>query len=124
MGMFEDALRAEIPSLNVFLEQGHPLYRRSILELLQMPDTQPSTPAILDLIEFCWKSVGKPTKIGDHSYFSHHHLTFDEDAGRRSFAVKLRRSSDAMGLPTNLRRGSHRAIDAAGIPKHLGRFGL
>ena len=73
----------------MFLEQGHPRYRRSILELLQMPDTQPPTPAILDLIEFCWKSVGKPTKISDHSFFSHHHLTFDEDAGREEFRSQV-----------------------------------
>ena len=85
MGMFEDALRAEIPSLTVFPEQSYPRYRGSILELLQMPDTQPPTPEMLDLIEFCWKSVGKPTKISDHSFFRHHHLAFDEEAGKDEF---------------------------------------
>ena len=84
-GMFEDALRAEIPSLTVFPEQSHSRFRGSVLELLQMPDTQPPTPEILDLIEFCWKSVGKPTKFSDHSFFRHHHLAFDEEAGREEF---------------------------------------
>ena len=85
MGMFEDALRAEIPSLAVFPEQSYPRYRVSILELLQISDTQPPTPEILDLIEFCWKNVGKPTKISDHSFFRHHHLAFDEEAGKDEF---------------------------------------
>ena len=85
MRMFEDALRAEVPSLTVFPEQSYPRFSGSILELLQMPDTQPPTPEILDLIEFCWKSLGKPTKISDHSFFRHHHLAFDEEAGREEF---------------------------------------
>ena len=89
MGMFEDALRAEIPGLTVFPEQSYPRFRGSILELLQMPDTQPPTPEILDLIEFCWKSVGKPTKISDHSFFRHHHLAFDEEAGRNEFRSEV-----------------------------------
>ena len=39
-------------------------------------------------------------KIGDHSFFRHHHLTFDEEAGRDEFrGVKSRQSFDATALP-------------------------
>ena len=85
MGMFEDALQAEIPKLVASIEQSYPRFRRSIIDALQMPDLQFSASEILDLIEFCWKSMGKPIKIGTHSFFRHDHLEFDVEAGRDEF---------------------------------------
>jgi len=45
----------------------------------------PETPVILDLLEFCARAVGEPVQEGFHSYFSHHHLSWDRDAGLRRF---------------------------------------
>ena len=85
MGMFDDALRAEIPRIADLIDQTYPQFTRTTLAALDMPDIQPSTLDILDLIEFCWKSVGKPIPSSSHSFFSHYHLAFDEEAGRSEF---------------------------------------
>ena len=89
IGMFEDALQAEIPKLVESIEQSYPCFRQSIIDALQMPDLQLSAPEILDLIEFCWKSMGKPIKIGTHSFFRHDHLEFDLEAGRDEFRNEI-----------------------------------
>ena len=84
-----DAMRAEIPELSVHDEQdylGNPL---SILDTLRESGARLPTLDILDLIEFCWKSVGAPKRIGDHSYYKHSHLIFDRDAGREQFCYEI-----------------------------------
>ena len=58
--MFEDAMRAEIPSLAEIPDRDFSGYLQSTLTELGKPGKQPATPGILDLVEFCWKSVGKP----------------------------------------------------------------
>ena len=45
----------------------------------------PDTPVILDLLEFCGSAVGEPIRGSYHSYFSHHHLSWDRDAGLTRF---------------------------------------
>ena len=85
MGMFDDALRAEIPRIANLIDQMYPQFTRTTLAALDMPDIQPSTLDILDLIEFCWKGVGKPIRRSNHSFFSHYHLAFDEEAGRSEY---------------------------------------
>ena len=50
---------------------------------------KPSTPAILDLIEFCWTCIGKPISQGYHSFGSHNHLRFDQEAGREKFRTEI-----------------------------------
>ena len=84
MGMFEDAMRAEIPGLAGVSDQESG-YRQLTLAELVRPDNQPSTLGVLDLIEFCWKSLGKPIETDYHSFFGHHHLAFDEEVGRDEF---------------------------------------
>ena len=89
MVMFEHAMRAEIPRFASFIDQNYSSYGRTALDVLEMLDIQPSTLEMLDLIEFCWKCVGKPTRTDYHSFFQHHHLTFDEDAGRDEFRDEI-----------------------------------
>ena len=85
MGMLEDAMRAEIPELAVIPDRDRQGLGQSTLDELGRPDNQPSTLTVLDLIEFCWKNVGKPRTIEHHSFFRHSHLVFDEEAGRQEF---------------------------------------
>ena len=85
MVTFEDAMRAEIPRLAVIPDRDHSGFGQSTLDKLGRPDSQPSTLVILDLIEFCWKNLGKPRAIEYHSFFSHSHLAFDEEAGQEEF---------------------------------------
>jgi len=48
----------------------------------------PTALVILDLIEFCYEHVAKPTKGSFHDYFDHYHLNYDRDAGRAEFAER------------------------------------
>lgn len=55
-------------------------------------ETKPWVPekmAALDLIQFCYQAVAKPIQGGYHSFFQHHHLSFDDEAGKESFREKI-----------------------------------
>lgn len=45
----------------------------------------PQTPVILDLLEFCAKAVGEPIQGTYHSFFGHHHLSWNREAGLQRF---------------------------------------
>ena len=53
------------------------------------PSTVPDTPVILDLLEFCASTVGEPIQDSYHSYFGHHHLSWDRDAGLARFVADV-----------------------------------
>ena len=89
MGMLEDAMLSEIPGLARFADRHHSIYRQSILAELGSSDGQPSALDILDLIEFCWKSVGKPIEMDYHRFFGHNHLKFDVQGGRDEFRAEV-----------------------------------
>lgn len=52
-------------------------------------DEAPDTPVILDLLEFCAGAVGEPIRGGYHSYFGHHHLSWDRDTGLARFVADV-----------------------------------
>lgn len=58
---------------------------------------------ILDLIKFSWRMIGNPIKGDYHSYFKHHHLNFDIDAGRDDFRQAVNRIFRRNGLVYELR---------------------
>lgn len=70
------ALRAEIPEL------AWPL--RDTEEVGQ-------TVVILDFIEFCYRNIAKPIQGSFHSYFGHHHLSFDVPTGQEEFRTSINR---------------------------------
>ncbi|KWU21988.1 AbiJ-NTD4 domain-containing protein [Achromobacter xylosoxidans] len=51
----------------------------------------PDTLLILDFIEFVHASVAKPILGKYHDFFSHHHLTFDQEAGQADFRATVNR---------------------------------
>ena len=57
---------------------------------------------MMDIIEFCWKSIGKPHEHYYHPFFAHHHLTFDQAVGQSEFRnevnVVFRRNGVAFDL--------------------------
>mgnify|MGYP003637359354 CR=1 FL=1 len=67
----------------------------------------PGTLDILDLVEFSWRTVSKPIKGGYHSYFQHHHLSFDIDAGRDEFREAVNKIFRRNGLVYELRKNGH-----------------
>jgi hypothetical protein len=73
-----EALKTEIPAL---AESELLLYQEELPPLLDL----------MDVIEFCWRSVGKVRRRAYHDYWKHYHIDFDMDAGRWEFreAVNL-----------------------------------
>lgn len=53
------------------------------------PNAVPDTPVILDLLEFCASSVGEPIQDAYHSYYRHHHLSWDRDACLSRFVADV-----------------------------------
>ncbi len=45
----------------------------------------PDAPIILDLLEFCASAVGEPIEDSFHSFFRHHHLSWDRESGLAQF---------------------------------------
>ncbi len=96
---FESAIKAEIPGLaemernwreveNVSMSTVGSYYAggrdtKRIWKTSQIE--QPSLVVIMDVIEFCWKSIGKPNRVNYHSFFAHDHLTFDKNVGQSKF---------------------------------------
>lgn len=79
---FQLALRAEIPEIDWPLRE----------------DQLPPTLAILDLIEFCHRHVAEPIQHDYHSFFRHHHLTFDREKGKTTFRERVNRVFSRNGL--------------------------
>lgn len=63
------AIQAEIPNLIWELNHQH------------IPDIYD----MLDLIEFVYKNIGYPIELNYHSYWNHHHLSFDVEKGKLLF---------------------------------------
>ena len=72
------AIQGEIPNLPEF-----PWNARA--------DELPTTPDILDLVEFCCLSIGEPFKQRYHGFYGHHHLTFNEETGKEEFRKEVNR---------------------------------
>ncbi|MHB1592259.1 MAG: hypothetical protein ACYCTW_12120 [Sulfuricella sp.] len=51
----------------------------------------PDTLLILDFIEFVHAAAAKPILGKYHDFFSHHHLTFDQEAGQEEFRATVNR---------------------------------
>ena len=45
----------------------------------------PPLKVVMRMIEFCWKSVGKPEVLGYHDFYRHHHLKFEIEVGQQEF---------------------------------------
>jgi hypothetical protein len=58
----------------------------------------PDTIAVLDLVQFCYRSVAKPIPRNYHSYFGHSHLSFDEDTGKAEFLEKINKIFERNGI--------------------------
>jgi hypothetical protein len=82
------AVVAEMPGL------VWPLETTNVVDdgfLSQRQPFAPNTLLILDFVEFIYASVGKPIPGKYHDFFSHHHLTFDQQAGQEEFRATVNR---------------------------------
>lgn len=64
----------------------------------------PSTLDILDLIEFCFRSIGSPIQGNFHSFFGHYHLTFDHEKGQYEFRNDVNRIFARNGIAFDLNK--------------------
>lgn len=76
------ALKAEVPDVQWPLQTIQK-------ESWETKHWAPETMVALDLIQFCYQAVAKSIQGGYHSFFRHHHLSFDEEAGKDSFLEKI-----------------------------------
>lgn len=83
------ALRGDVPDIPLPLDPLRP----------------PPTLSILDLIQFCYQSVAKPSASDWHSFFKHSHLDFDQDQGRESFRADVERIFRRNGIAYELTEG-------------------
>ena len=71
----------------------------------QSENELPPTLTVLDFLEFCFERVAGPIHTGYHSFFRHHHLTFDREKGqerfRRDVNLILARNGVAYELESN-----------------------
>jgi hypothetical protein len=88
-------VRAEVPDL------GYHFYQRGL----------PPTLAILDFLELMYRHASQPSERGYHSYFEHHHLSFDRAAGQRDLRETINRLL--------ARSGSIYELDTAGCIQRL-----
>lgn len=61
-------------------------------------DEQPNTADILDMVEFSWRCIGKRIERRYHTFYGHHHLTFDVEAGREQFREEVNRIFSRNGI--------------------------
>jgi hypothetical protein len=66
------------------------------------PDELPDTLAILDLLEFCSRSIAQPLQGSYHSFFDHYHLGFDRVAGLANFTAAVDRLFARNGIAFEL----------------------
>lgn len=59
--------------------------------------------AILDLVQFCFQHIAEPQQGYYHSFYRHHHLTFERDAGRMRFRQSINRIFGRNGIAFDLR---------------------
>ncbi len=66
--------------------------------LSQREPFAPDTLLIMDFIEFIYASVAKPIPGKHHDFFSHHHLTFDQQSGQEEFRATINRIFSRNGV--------------------------
>jgi hypothetical protein len=88
---FALALCAEVPEIEWPLRTTEQKFYE---EVSFVPDAL----VVLDFVQFCYVHVAKPIRGGYHSFFQHHHLSFDIEAGKTDFREKVNRIFSRNGI--------------------------
>ena len=99
-GAFERAMKADIPNLQ---DQKY----HSFLGDRPWNKKPTRTLDILDIIEFCWRCIGKPISEGYHDSCKHYHLDFDIEAGQNEFRNHINGIFRRNGLAYELTEHGH-----------------
>ena len=76
-------------------------------------------PHIFDLIEFSYEHVALPKAYDFHSFFSHDHFSYDQEAGRTKFTEDVNRAFERQGLAYQLVQGEVTRIAPTGLQEAL-----
>jgi hypothetical protein len=60
---------------------------------------------VFDLVEFSYEVIAEPEEGPFHSFFSHSHYSFDQEAGRHKFADDINRLFERNGIAFELKEG-------------------
>ena len=107
-----NAIRAEIGDIADEEEERW----RDFFYLKRSADSEPTTPAILDLVEFVARSIAQPTQVSWHDFHSHHHLDLDREEGLLRFVEDINRLFSRNGLAYKL---TDEAVIQRTVPKPL-----
>jgi AbiJ N-terminal domain 4 len=108
------AVQAEIPGLKWPLATTYKIHHGfHISSYPYVPDTQ----QVLDLIEFCYRTVAKPIQNSHHKELGHYHLGFDEVTGKQQFLLEINRILSRNKLMYELTDAGHVVKKAPGIPE-------
>lgn len=99
---FFPALAAEVPGINWPFDTNAP----------------PPLLSILDLIEFVHTHIAEPVQVGYHSFFKHHHLSYERGAGQKAFRDKINIIFERNGIAFEL----HPVPSATSKGRALGEF--
>lgn len=67
------------------------------------PDPIPPTLAILDLTQFVFRKIAKPSTRNHHSFYGHDHLWYDREKGQSEFCEDINRILARNGLAFELK---------------------
>ncbi|WP_250487003.1 AbiJ-NTD4 domain-containing protein [Caballeronia sp. GaOx3] len=68
-------------------------------------DTWTSDTHVFDLLEFSYECIALPEPGNFHSFFAHHHYSYDQDAGRARFTADVNRLFERNGIAFELKDG-------------------
>jgi len=107
------AVKAEIPDLVQLKKEPSVWGDDGETELIRIdywplrPSLKPSTNTILDIIGFCYRHAAEANQLDWHSYYRHHHLTFDQKNGQSEFRKNINIVFSRNGLAYELREDGH-----------------
>lgn len=85
------------------------------------PDAPPPDGEVFDLVEFSYEHVAQALDPKFHSYMSHSHYSYDQDAGRDKFAEAVNRIFERNGVAFELVEGEIHRIAPAILDEGLGQ---
>ena len=82
-------------------------------------DQVPEDHYVFDLLEFAYEYVALPNAYDSHPYWGHSHYSYDQEAGRASFAEEVNRIFERQGLAFELAHGEVTRMAPSGLQEAL-----
>src|ERR1035437_9473458 len=82
-------------------------------------ETLPNDPELFDLVEFLYEHAALPKAYGFHSFFSHDHFSYDQNAGRERFAEEINQIFARNGMAFELVDGEVTRMAPTGLQEAL-----